>query len=146
LLTGLDSRAANVTSTIALFPAQIAPVWPADAMPRHAIAAAFNLVRASVIGGGLGAGVLLKTLRTFSRLYYRGWYCLRRWYSHGVIFSPHGQHSVTIGAGHRRLAAVCNFRLRRLFRRRHRHLMLAVLTLSGFALRNAAATKNVLAA
>jgi uncharacterized membrane protein YfcA len=62
LLTGLGSRAANVTSTIALFPAQI---LTGLAGRRHATGTRSlplsTLSVVSLIGGGLGAVVLLNT-------------------------------------------------------------------------------------
>src|ERR1700748_1855179 len=66
MLTGLSAHAANITSTIALFPAQIAT----GGTGRNSVAGAGGLsFRAlaviSLIGGALGACLLLVTPPTF---------------------------------------------------------------------------------
>jgi uncharacterized membrane protein YfcA len=147
LLTGLDSRAANVTSTIALFPAQIATGL---AGRRHATGTRSlrlsTLCVLSVIGGGLGAGVLLKTpadiftallpwLVLFTTLVFAWGNFFRRTDNIRSRLGPATagllQFAISVYGGY--------------FGGGIGILMLAVLTLSGFALRNAAATKNVLA-
>jgi uncharacterized membrane protein YfcA len=66
MLTGMDARAANMTSTIAMFPAQVAAGWTGR---RHAAGAAglsFRaLVAISLLGGALGASLLLVTSAAF---------------------------------------------------------------------------------
>ena len=62
MLTGLDARAANIASCIALFPAQAASAWKswsmADGVGRLKL---FHLLQLSLAGGGVGALVLLAT-------------------------------------------------------------------------------------
>ncbi|MGI4977100.1 MAG: sulfite exporter TauE/SafE family protein [Janthinobacterium lividum] len=66
LLTGVDARAANITSTIALFPGQVATGWAV----RHNTAGAgplpFRALMAiSLAGGAIGAVLLLATPADF---------------------------------------------------------------------------------
>src|SRR3954463_11233742 len=66
MLTGLNARAANITSTVALFPGQIT----GGLMARHLTSGlellSFRaLVIISLVGGGLGAVLLLLTPSTF---------------------------------------------------------------------------------
>src|SRR5476649_2690688 len=66
MLTGMDARAANITSTVALFPAQLATGWTGR---KHIAGAAgltlTTLAVISLIGGALGAILLLITPPTF---------------------------------------------------------------------------------
>ncbi|HET8706011.1 MAG TPA: sulfite exporter TauE/SafE family protein, partial [Pseudomonadales bacterium] len=62
LLTGLDPRAANMTSTIALFPMQITSGYAGRKMAGGTPALSFKaLFVISLIGGAVGAGLLLLT-------------------------------------------------------------------------------------
>ncbi len=147
LLTGLDPRAANITSTIALFPGQMATGF---AGRRHATGTPslsfIALVVLSLIGGALGAVLLLVTpVSIFSALV--PWLVL---FATGVFawgsfvrratdaHEPMGR----LGAGASQLAISIYGGY---FGGGIGILMLAALTLSGLALRNAGATKNVLA-
>jgi uncharacterized protein len=62
MVTGMDARAANITSTVALFPGQVAGGWLGRA---HAAGTASLSLRAltviSLVGGALGAVLLLLT-------------------------------------------------------------------------------------
>src|SRR4051794_27467821 len=66
VLAGLDPRAANITSTIALFPGQVTTGYSgrrmASGTPRLSFAALFAI---SLAGGVLGAALLLETPPTF---------------------------------------------------------------------------------
>src|SRR5213082_1927765 len=66
MLTGMDARAANITSTVALFPAQIVMGLTgrkqAESPPGVSFAALFVI---SLIGGALGGLILLATPPTF---------------------------------------------------------------------------------
>ena len=66
VIAGLDPRAANITSTIALFPGQVATGYAGRALatgtPRLSFGALFGI---SLAGGVLGAGLLLATPSTF---------------------------------------------------------------------------------
>ncbi len=62
MLTGMDARAANITSTVALFPAQLATGWTGRRQVSGAASLSFRaLVIISLAGGALGALLLLKT-------------------------------------------------------------------------------------
>jgi uncharacterized protein len=62
MLTGMDARAANITSTVALFPAQLVTGFTgrADAESPDGLTMR-TLFIISLIGGGLGALILLAT-------------------------------------------------------------------------------------
>src|SRR3954452_2292355 len=66
VIAGLDPRAANITSTIALFPGQVATGYAgrglATGTPRLSFRALFGI---SLVGGVLGACLLLATPPTF---------------------------------------------------------------------------------
>src|SRR5947208_14881970 len=62
MLTGMDARAANITSTIALFPGQIATAWTGRTFVSGAPALSFRTLAAiSLVGGAIGAILLLVT-------------------------------------------------------------------------------------
>lgn len=62
MLTGMDARAANITSTVALFPGQITGGWMARKSASGAAGLSFKvLVAISLVGGALGAVLLLLT-------------------------------------------------------------------------------------
>ncbi|HXN79374.1 MAG TPA: TSUP family transporter, partial [Steroidobacteraceae bacterium] len=66
MLTGMDARAANMTSTIALFPAQVATAWTGRRLVSGAAELSLRaLLAISLLGGGLGAGLLLVTSASF---------------------------------------------------------------------------------
>lgn len=147
LLTGLDSRAANVASTIALFPAQVTTGF---AGRRHAggthTLKLSSLCAVSLIGGALGAVVLLETPpEVFTSLL--PWLVLLTTliFAWGNFFRRAEGTQKRLGPA---AAAVMQFAISvygGYFGGGIGILMLAVLTLSGVALRKAAATKNVLA-
>lgn len=147
MLTGMDARAANITLTIALFPAQVTAGW---AGRRHAEGAAGlsfrTLTLISLLGGALGAALLLVTSSAaFARLI--PWLVLLAtaifaWGSFRKPGPPRprlhragtsgGQLAISIYGGY--FGGGIGF------------LMLAALTAAGVKIRTAAATKNVLAA
>src|ERR1700748_1259262 len=66
--TGMDARAANITSTVALFPAQLATGFTgrSDAASPTRLTVLFVI---SLVGGALGALILLATLSSiFARI------------------------------------------------------------------------------
>jgi uncharacterized membrane protein YfcA len=147
LLTGLDPRAANITSTVALFPGQIATGFAgrrqATGTPSLALPALFLI---SLIGGALGAVLLLVTpVSIFSALV--PWLVLFAtvvfaWGSFFRRAAENPSHAGPLTAG------VMQFVISiygGYFGGGIGILMLAALTMSGLALRNAGATKNVLA-
>ncbi len=146
MLTGMDARAANITSTIALFPAQLATGWTG----RHNVSGAAGLsfgvlVVISLIGGALGAVLLLVTPPSFfAKLV--PWLVLFAttvfaWGSFGSkrdggaklgrLGAMAAQFLISIYGGY--FGGGIGF------------LMLAALTAAGLLIRNAGATKDVLA-
>jgi uncharacterized protein len=147
LLSGLDPRAANITSTVALFPAQIATGFTgrrhATGTPSLKFSVLFML---SLIGGAVGAVLLLATPTSiFTTLV--PWLVLfaTAVFAWGSFFRRADASDKPLRAGP---AGVLQFAISiygGYFGGGIGILMLAVLTLSGLALRNAGATKNVLA-
>jgi len=148
LFTGLDARAANVTSAIALFPGQVTTGFAGRHQVSDLPTLRFrSLVVISLVGGALGAVLLLVTpSRIFAALV--PWLVLfaTAVFAWGnFVRSPH-KPSQPPG---RRLAATIQLLISiygGYFGGGIGILMLAVLTLSGLGVRSAAATKNVLAA
>lgn len=147
LLAGLDPRAANITSTIALFPGQIAMSWSgrraAGGVGRLGLKA---LIAISLAGGILGALLLLATpasffarlvpwLVMFATLVFALGDPIRRRLPQGAKLPPWMlgmiQLGISIYGGY--FGGGIGF------------LMLAALTLAGQAVRMAATTKNLLA-
>jgi uncharacterized protein len=146
MLTGMDARAANITSTVALFPAQLATGWTGRQHVSGAGDLSFRaLVIISLLGGALGALLLLYTPPNFfARLV--PWLVLFAtsvfaWGSFGPkrkeprhlsrLGAAGAQFAISIYGGY--FGGGIGF------------LMLAALTAAGLAMRNAGATKNVLA-
>src|SRR5947209_12852060 len=66
ILSGLDARAANIASTLALFPGQVTTGWVGRKLVAGAAGLSFRaLVIISLAGGALGAGLLLLTPSSF---------------------------------------------------------------------------------
>ena len=148
MLTGLDARAANITSTVALFPGQITGGWMALELTAGLEQLSFRaLATISLVGGGLGAVLLLLTPSTFFQQLVP-WLVLFAtlafaWGSFGsrpVASSRH--HSPWASGAMQFVISVYGG----YFGGGIGILMLAAFTLAGIAVRNAAATKNVLAA
>jgi uncharacterized membrane protein YfcA len=146
MLTGMDARAANITSTIALFPAQLAT----GATGWRNVDGAANLsfvalIVISLVGGALGAILLLVTPPSFfARLV--PWLVL---FATGVFawgsFAPKRDRAAGLG---RWGAGAAQFGISiygGYFGGGIGFLMLAALTAAGLAIRAAGATKNVLA-
>lgn len=147
LLTGLDPRAANITSTVALFPGQIATGFAGRKAVAGLPALSFRaLLIISLGGGALGALLLLATpvsiftglvpwLVLFATLVFAWGSFFRK-----QIDTP--RHAGPLGAGLTQffIAIYGGY-----FGGGIGILMLAMLTIAGQAVRNAGATKNVLA-
>jgi uncharacterized protein len=147
LLTGLDARAANVTSTVALFPGQLATGLAGRAnirgLPHLSVKALYAV---SLVGGACGAVLLLSTpasifsalvpwLVLFATLVF-AWGSF--WRKEPTVARPLAplpaglmQFAISVYGGY--------------FGGGIGILMLAALTISGLPIRNAAATKNMLA-
>jgi uncharacterized membrane protein YfcA len=147
LLFGMSARAANITSTVALFPGQIATGLAGRTHISGAEGLSFKaLAGISLAGGALGALLLLATPESFFQrlvpflvLFATGvfaWGSFFRRGSGGTHLSPRAaafaQFLIAIYGGY--------------FGGGIGMLMLAALTLAGLDVRRAGATKNVLAA
>ncbi len=146
LLTGLDARAANITSTIALFPGQVSTGLAGRRLVSGLPSLPFRaLVAISLAGGVLGALLLLATPASFfARLV--PWLVL---FATGVFAWGSFRRKPAVAAGIGRIpAAAAQFAISiygGYFGGGIGFLMLAALTAAGLAVRNAGATKNVLA-
>jgi hypothetical protein len=147
MFSGLDARAANITSTIALFPGQVTT----GLVGREHVAGAGGLpFRAlfviSLIGGALGACLLLATPPSFfARLV--PWLVLfaTAVFAWGSFLRK--PHATSRPAG-RLVTGLMQFGISiygGYFGGGIGFLMLAALTIAGLAVRNAGATKNMLA-
>ena len=147
MLTGMDARAANITSTVALFPGQVTGGWMGRKLASGTERLSFRtLVIISLIGGGVGAVLLLLTpSRFFERLV--PWLVLFAtaafaWGSFGK--KPETTQSRVSPA----VAALIQFCISiygGYFGGGIGFLMLAALSLARMSARAAGATKNVLA-
>jgi uncharacterized membrane protein YfcA len=148
ILSGLDARSANITSTIALFPSQVTTGLAGRKLVSGAERLSFKaLFVISLIGGSLGALLLLATpasffaklvpwLVLFATTMFAWGSFFRKAPEKGVALSPWqaggAQLLIAIYGGY--FGGGIGF------------LMLAALTIAGLPVRSAAATKNVLAA
>jgi uncharacterized membrane protein YfcA len=148
IFSGLDARAANIASTLALFPGQSTTGYFGRSMVSGAEGLRFRtLVVLSLLGGIVGAGILLITpSQVFGHMV--PWLVLFAtslfaWGSFGPKPAAGGRRLGPVGAG------VAQFLIAiygGYFGGGIGFLMLAALTAAGLAVRNAGATKNVLAA
>jgi uncharacterized membrane protein YfcA len=146
MFTGMDARAANITSTIALFPAQIATALTGRSLVSGAAGLSFRaLVTISLLGGAIGAVLLLVTPSSFfahlvpwlvlfaTLVFAWGSFAPKR--ESQAHLSRHGavaaQFAISIYGGY--FGGGIGF------------LMLAALTATGLMMRSAGATKNALA-
>ncbi|QUD88927.1 sulfite exporter TauE/SafE family protein [Phenylobacterium montanum] len=147
MLSGLDARAANIASTLALFPGQCATGWVGRKMVSGVNGLSFKaLSLISLAGGAVGAVLLLSTPSPFfARLV--PWLVLMATglFAYGS-FGPR-RHAAEGGLDPR-LAGGIQFLIAiygGYFGGGIGFLMLAALTAAGLAVRTAGATKNVLA-
>jgi len=147
VIAGLDPRAANITSTIALFPGQAASGYAGRQMVAGIGSLSFKaLFNISLAGGIVGAVLLLATPSTFfARLV--PWLVL---FATAVFFWGSFVRRDTAGppALSARAAGAAQFLIAiygGYFGGGIGFLMMAVFTIAGMAVRNAAITKNVLA-
>ncbi|HMD58296.1 MAG TPA: sulfite exporter TauE/SafE family protein [Steroidobacteraceae bacterium] len=146
MLTGMDARAANITSTIALFPAQVATGWTGRKWVAGTGGVSFRaLVIISLVGGALGALLLLSTPPAFfARLV--PWLVL---FATAVFawgsFAKRADGARQIGRRGTLVTQFCISIYGGYFGGGIGFLMLAALTAAGHVIRNAGATKNVLA-
>jgi hypothetical protein len=145
MLSGLDARAANIASTLALFPGQVTTGVVGRRMVGGAVGLSFRaLFIISLLGGAIGAGLLLATPSPFfARLV--PWLVLFAttlfaWGSFGRGGKAARLGPIGAGAGQFCIAIYGGY-----FGGGIGFLMLASLTAAGAAVRAAGATKNVLA-
>ena len=147
ILSGLDARAANIASTLALFPGQVSTGWVGRKMVSGAAGLSFRMLMGiSVVGGAIGAGLLLLTPSSFfARLV--PWLVLfaTGLFAWGSFFRKSGADGPSLDP---RVAGGLQFLIAiygGYFGGGIGFLMLAALTAAGVAVRTAGATKNVLA-
>jgi uncharacterized membrane protein YfcA len=149
LYSGLDPRSANITSTIALFPAQITTGLAGRSLLSGAAGLSIaQLIIISLIGGVVGAGLLLLTpVSVFTHLVpflvlfataLFAWGSLSR--KPEAVGTPPQLSPRTAGITQFAISIYGGY-----FGGGIGILMLAALTAAGLAVRNAGATKNVLA-
>ena len=147
LLVGLDPRAANVTSTVALFPGQVIAGWAGRGMTAGVPGLSFRALCAiSLLGGAAGAVLLLATSAVlFARLL--PWLVLFAtavfaWGSFVRKPASDGRRigAATAGAVQFVIAVYGGY-----FGGGIGFMMLAILTTAGLAIRAAGAMKNILA-
>jgi uncharacterized membrane protein YfcA len=147
ILSGMSPRAANITSTIALFPGQVASGWTGRQSADGAAGLSLRaLVIISLVGGALGAGLLLVTSPSFfARLL--PWLILFATIVFALgSFGPRQSDPKHLGIAGVTAAQFCISVYGGYFGGGIGFLMLAALTASGVTMRVAGATKNVLAA
>jgi uncharacterized membrane protein YfcA len=147
ILSGLDARAANITSTVALFPGQVTTGLAGRKLVSGAEGLSFRILFGlSLAGGVLGAILLLETPASFfARLV--PWLVLFATvvFAWGSFVRKPSEDRVSLG---RVPAAIAQFLIAiygGYFGGGIGFLMLAALTAAGLPVRTAGATKNVLA-
>ncbi|HEF5875143.1 TPA: sulfite exporter TauE/SafE family protein [Burkholderia cenocepacia] len=147
IVSGMSPLAANITSTVALFPGQVTTGWASRHMVRGAGKLPFRALFAiSVVGGALGGLLLLKTPSSiFSRLV--PWLVLFATvvFAWGSFFRKTGEETRHLGPV---TAAIAQFLIAiygGYFGGGIGFLMMAALTMAGLAPRHATSTKNALA-
>lgn len=148
ILTGMDARAANITSTVALFPAQIVSGFTGRAGAAGPPGLSMRaLLAISLVGGAFGGAILLATPPSFfarlvpwlvlfaTALFAWGSFARNRSEASGAHLPPWAagfvQFFIAVYGGY--------------FGGGIGLLMMASLTMTGLAVRAAGATKNVLA-
>ena len=147
ILTGMDARTANITSAVALFPGQVAGSWMGREHVSGTARLSFRaLAIISLMAGAIGAVLLLLTPSSvFDRMV--PWLVLFAtiafaWGSFGRKPKADGKALSPLAAG---AIQFCIGIYGGYFGGGIGFLMLAALTAAGLAIRNAGATKNVLA-
>lgn len=147
MLTGMSPLAANITSTVALFPGQLTSGFAGRKLVTGAGALSFRaLFVVSILGGAAGGLLLLNTPSSvFARLV--PWLVLfgTAVFAWGSFFRSQGATSVHLGPAGTAFAQFVIAIYGGYFGGGVGFLMLAALTMAGLPTRNAGATKNVLA-
>jgi len=147
MLTGMTPLAANITSTVALFPGQVTSGLAGRRLVSGAGALPFwALLLASIVGGALGGLLLLSTPSAiFARLV--PWLVLfaTAVFAWGSFGRKPGQSVAHLGPAGTACAQFVIAIYGGYFGGGIGFLMMAALTMAGLPLRNAGATKNALA-
>ena len=147
IFSGLDPRAANITSTIALFPGQTTTGWVGRKQVEGAGGLSFlHLVLISLAGGAVGALLLLATPPSFfARLL--PWLVLfaTAVFAWGSFFRKPAEPGAHLGPLRTGVAQFAIAIYGGYFGGGIGFLMLAALTIAGLGVRAAGATKNALA-
>ena len=147
MVTGMTALAANITSTVALFPGQLTSSWGGRGHVAGAGGLSFKaLVIISLAGGILGAILLLETPSSIFKALVP-WLVLfaTSLFAYGSFVPRKADRPPMLGAVGAGLAQFCIAVYGGYFGGGIGFLMLAALTAAGLAVRNANATKNVLA-
>lgn len=147
MLTGMTALAANITSTIALFPGQITSSWGGRGHVSGAGGLPFKaLVAISLAGGILGAILLLVTPSNIFKALVP-WLVLFATgiFAYGSFVPRTADRPPVLGKAGAGAAQFCIAIYGGYFGGGIGFLMLAALTAAGLAIRSANATKNVLA-
>ena len=147
MLTDMTALAANITSTVALFPGQVASSWSGRAHVAGAGGLSFKALAAiSLVGGIVGAILLLVTPSSIFR-HLVPWLVLfaTAVFAYGSFVPRKEDRPPVLGKIGAGLAQFCISIYGGYFGGGIGFLMLAALTAAGLAIRNASATKNVLA-
>jgi uncharacterized membrane protein YfcA len=147
MFTGMTALAANITSTVALFPGQITSSWAGRAHVGGAGGLSFRtLVMISLAGGVLGAVLLLVTPSDIFKTLVP-WLVLfaTSVFAYGSFVPRKADRPPVLGKLGAGVAQFCIAVYGGYFGGGIGFLMLAALTAAGLAIRNANATKNVLA-
>lgn len=146
MLSGMSPLAANITSTVALFPGQITSGLAGRALVTGAGRLTFRMLFIlSILGGGLGGLLLLNTpSNVFAKLV--PWLVLFATgvFTWGSFFKKSGESSVHIGPVSAGVAQFCISIYGGYFGGGIGFLMMAALTMAGLSTRHAGATKNAL--
>ena len=147
ILSGMTPLAANITSTVALFPGQVTTGFAGRKLVAGAGRLPFwALFVLSVLGGAVGGLLLLKTPSTvFARLV--PWLVLfaTTVFAWGSFFRKPGEAATHLGPVGTAIAQFMIAIYGGYFGGGIGFLMMAALTMAGLQTRNAGATKNVLA-
>jgi uncharacterized membrane protein YfcA len=147
MLTDMSALAANITSTIALFPGQVTSSWGGRAHVSGAGGLSFRaLVAISLAGGVLGAVLLLVTPSDIFKALVP-WLVLfaTSVFAYGSFVPRKADRPPVLGKIGAGFAQFCIAIYGGYFGGGIGFLMLAALTAAGLAIRSANATKNVLA-
>jgi uncharacterized protein len=148
MMTGMSPLAANITSTVALFPGQVTSGWTGRRLVSGVGALSFKaLFIISLMGGAVGALLLLHTpSQVFARLV--PWLVLfaTAVFAWGSFLRKTGDNQIRLGPVAAGLAQFLIAIYGGYFGGGIGFLMLAALTMAGLNTRHAGGTKNALAA